>query len=150
MIRHIQPNELGWLVSLANCFSIQYMGKPVDHTNTTRTLEQLIYSGVALRSDSGAIVGMFMDDPYYSERHLVELGWFALDRSGLALLRRFEQEGKAAGVHSIRMTTLQTSPPGVARLLQRRGYTALEHSWALNTRETTNGIGNTRNHRAGY
>lgn len=131
MIRCIQPNDLGWLVSLANQFSTEYMGKPIDSTRTARTLSHLVYNGVALRSDSGAIVGMFMDDPYYPERHLVEMGWFATDRSGMPLLRAFEKEGIDQGVSSIRMTTLHTSPQAVQTLLQRRGYKALEHSWGL-------------------
>jgi hypothetical protein len=136
MIRSIQPNELGWLVSLANEFSQQYMNKPVDYTTISRNMRHLIDTGVALRSDNGAIVGMFMDDPYYTERHLVELGWFATDNSGVRLLNAFQQVGRDNKVDSIRLTTLQNSPAAASYVLGRKGYKPLEQSWELRLGDT--------------
>lgn len=131
MIRVMTEDDLDWLVKTAGQFSEEYMGKKINVTRTRHAMRHCITRGIALRSDAGAIVGIIMDDPFFYETHLVELGWYANDRSGLALLKQFHKIGKSIGVDSIRMTTLHSSPATADALLGRLGYTPLEKSWEL-------------------
>jgi hypothetical protein len=77
----------------------------------------------------GGMIGGVLMPLYCSPGWIVaaELFWWAEDRSGLKLLRRFEQWGAERGAREIRMTTLQ-GLPAAETILARRGYVPAEAS----------------------
>lgn len=131
MIRTIVQEDIFWLASLARKFNAEYFDVPLNDDKLYTGLSDLIDRGVCLRSDSGAIVGVVMDDPFRDWQVLVELGWYCEDRSGLHLLNKFIQAGKDLGVDEVRMTTLTRSPAEAAAILNRKGFVPIETSHSL-------------------
>ena len=147
MSRLCTEDDLEYLVGLTAKFNADYYDRPLNMSKTEATLKHILQHGLAIRSDHGAIVGIWMDDPFRDDEFLVELGWFASDSSGIELLSAFEQAGRERGVTEVRMTTLEANNR-VGALLRRRGYTSLEHSWRL-TLGDTHGPRNASRYRTG-
>ena len=129
-VRRMTTDDLPWLHDLAVQFNDKYVGVPLNYTKTSAMLTHMINTGVALRSDNGAIVGIIMDDPFRDTTFLVEIGWYADDGTGMKLLDAFIEEGRQAGVDQVRMTTLHSNR-GAEVCMRRRRFTPLEHSWGL-------------------
>ena len=127
----MQKSDLGWLLGKVIKFNDEYGLPPIDVHRTKRTLKEIVYTGVAIRSADAAILGIITPDPFRDRVYLVEVGWYAEDRQGLQLLKQFQQYGRDIMCDEVRMSTLHNSPPQAARILQKIGYTPTEHGWAL-------------------
>lgn len=112
-------------------FNDQYFGIPLNGEKLERWFELVVEHGVIYHTDGGYIAGLVVDDPVRDWTALVENAWYARDRSGLRLLRKFIQHGRDIGADEIRMTTLNTTPPGVLTLLGRTGFEEIERSHRL-------------------
>ena len=129
MIRHLEIEDLDWLVDLTVEFNDTHYGIPLDLNKTRKTLEYLILdgTGVGFRSENGAIIGNIEEDPFRDYAVLQERGWFSKDRSGIKLLRAFTNYGLELGVSEVRVSTLESNP-GVKRVLKRYNYKPIEVS----------------------
>lgn len=79
--------------------------------------------GAAWVSEGGFIAGTIMQTIISPDPVAIELGWFAEDRSGLALLREFERWAESKGAVLIKLSC----NGGVAqRMLERAGYRVAE------------------------
>lgn len=72
----------------------------------------------------GVIAGVLAPLYYRPDyKQAVELFWWSEDRQGLKLLQAFEQWAFDAGANDVNMSTLDHfTPPGVQKLLTKRGY----------------------------
>ncbi|WP_147296767.1 hypothetical protein [Paracoccus thiocyanatus] len=97
----------------------------VDRLKTGETLAALIQDpgGIAFISARGFIAGCIAQTVINPDPVAIEMGWYAEDRSGLALLRAFE-----AWAHRQGATLIKLSCKGGAaqRILQRSGYRIAE------------------------
>tara|TARA_Y100000310_G_scaffold333569_1_gene411383 strand:- start:323 stop:721 length:399 start_codon:yes stop_codon:yes gene_type:complete len=93
----------------------------------TELFRGLIASGAVFKTDKGFIAGTLA--PAYAGDWLVaiEMMWWAEDRQGLSLLRKFEEWAKEQGADEVRMTSLAQMPEA-GTILSRRGYEAAEIS----------------------
>lgn len=86
--------------------------------------------GAVFMSDAGLIYGFISPlyyDPFY--RVALEVGWYAEDGQGMALLALFERWAERQGAQEIRMSSMSAHRGGaVNRLLRRRGYRPAETS----------------------
>lgn len=97
----------------------------VDRLWTGETLARLIHDprGVVLVSGGGFIAGCISETVISPAPVAIELGWFAEDRSGLALLRAFEAWAEGQGATLVKMTCNGGS---AQRILERSGYRIAE------------------------
>ncbi len=86
-------------------------------------------SGVVLFTKNGFIAGTPVEHLCLFGRTMMELGWYAKDRSGLALLIEFEKVSKELGCKEINMTTLAKNPRA-DKILTRFGYTPFQVTWS--------------------
>lgn len=98
----------------------------VDRAWTARTVAGLISDpdGVVFVSGGGFIAGAMRGTIINPEPVAVEHGWFARDRSGLALLRAFEAWAHGRGARLIQLSTGAAGPD-----LARLGYRLAERAW---------------------
>lgn len=131
-MRHLQEEDLDWLVDLTKEFNDKYYRIPLDLNKTRRALWHIITddTGVGFRTDNGAIVGTIEDDPFRNYCALQERGWFSTDRTGIQLLKRFTDYGKELGVNEIRMGTLEANKRA-GKILLKYGYVPIETSYGL-------------------
>lgn len=132
MVRNCTLDDIDWLVSKANEFNDKHYDIPLNQDKLWNYLTAVIQSseGVALRTDHGAIVGMYVTDPLRDWEVLVETAWYSTGMDGIRLLNAFERRGHC--VDEVRMSHLHVNPT-VAKLLDRRGYVAMETSHRLLT-----------------
>jgi hypothetical protein len=131
MIRACTQGDVDWLVGLATEFNARLFDLPLDMDKTYGVVEYCIDRGVALRSDSGAILGLPTADIVRDHTIMTEVGWYATDGSGLDLLDAFIEDSKENWrVDEIRMTTLEANKRA-AVLLKRRGFKPLETNHIL-------------------
>lgn len=99
---------------------------PVDRGWTAATLARLIESdhGAVFVSDGGFIAGALQPTVISPRIVAKELGWFASDRSGMALLRAFEAWAASAGAEMVQISTGAVGPD-----LARLGYRRAEQAW---------------------
>lgn len=92
---------------------------------TGRTITGLIHSpdGAVWLSDGGFIAGCITQTIISPDPVAIELGWWASDRSGLALLRTFERWAHERGATLIKLTC--NGGPAQA-ILERSGYRVAE------------------------
>lgn len=97
----------------------------VCRLRTGETLAGLIAStdGVVLVSGRGFIAGQIGRTVINPDPIAYELGWYAEDRSGLRLLRRFETWAREHGATLIKMSCKGGS---AQRILARSGYRVAE------------------------
>ena len=99
---------------------------PVNRPWTAAMVAQLIHSpeAVVLVSDGGFIAGSMQPTIINPARVAMEHGWFARDRSGIRLLRAFEEWAGEQGAVMVKMSTGAVGPD-----LGRLGYTMTEKTW---------------------
>ena len=131
-VRSCTLSDLDWLKAKATAFNNTHFDIPLCENKLHAYLTALIVNpmGVALRSDTGAIVGVLTEDPLRNWEVLVETAWYSEGTDGVRLLKAFETIGLEAGVDEIRMTTLQKNNI-VGQLLKKRGYVPIETSHRL-------------------
>ncbi len=130
-VRPAIPADIGRIVYMVERFNAIYFDVPVSPVKTRNMVEWVIDEGVIFVSDSGFIAGMVTEDLFRDWTILQEFGWFAEDRSGIALLDAFIHAGHSLEVDEVRISTLSTSSPLAGRILQRKGFAPLEHSYRL-------------------
>lgn len=99
---------------------------PVDRAHTAKTVAGLIASpdGFVGVTDGGFIAGCLTQTIINPGKICQELGWFSRDKSGIALLRVFEQWATQRGAMLIQLST------GAEGLdLSRLGYRLTERAW---------------------
>lgn len=138
-VREAVITDLPFILGLVNEFNTKYFDIELDPDKTEDMILHLILNGIVFVSDKGFIGGMAVPDLFRSRTYLQELGWYAKDRSGYYLLKRFIAEAKEFDIDEIRMCTLETSPPEATRLLERVGFVPVERSYRLSIKETDNG-----------
>ncbi|MFC3169215.1 hypothetical protein [Paracoccus fontiphilus] len=97
----------------------------VCRIKTGETLAGLLQDprGVVLVTERGFIAGCITQTVISPDPVAVELGWYAEDRSGLALLRAFEAWADQQGATLIK---LSCNGGAAQRILERAGYRAAE------------------------
>lgn len=85
-------------------------------------------SGFVALSANGFIAGEVVNSYFDGAQHAQELGWYAPDGNGLALLKAFEAWANGLGCEAIRFST-RPEPGREAILLKRRGYLPVELAW---------------------
>lgn len=121
------------ILQLAHRFNDEYFGIPLNLEKTINVVTLIIEDGVGFVSDGGFIGGMIVEDLIRDWTVLQECGWYAEDKSGIALLQAFIDAGLELSVDDIRVCKLETSSPIVGRILQRKGFAPLETSYRLRT-----------------
>ena len=126
MIRAAKAGDIPRIIDMVAALAASVRGpQRVDRLKTGETLAGLITSpdGAVFVSGGGFIAGQIGQTVISPDPVAWELGWWAEDRSGLRLLRRFEQWAESKGATLIKMS----ANGGVAqRLLKRRGYQVAE------------------------
>ncbi len=135
MIRKATRKDLLLILSLTHEFSKQYYGQTIDVSRACTSIKSIIADGICFVSDNGYIGGLLVESLFHDQLSLVELGWYAEDKSGLLLLDAFTEAGWAHGATEIRMTTLNTSPAVAHKILTRRGFEVAETSYRLRPKE---------------
>lgn len=79
-------------------------------------------------TDGGFIAGTLAPTIIGPDRFAHEFGWYASDRSGLALLTAFEAWAKENDAR-VRLSTGANAPDRLRDMLTRRGYRAAELAW---------------------
>lgn len=99
---------------------------PVSRPYTAQVLAGLISDprGVVFVSDGGFVAGSVQPLIINPVMVAMEHGWFARDRSGLALLRAFETWAADQGAEMVKLSTGASGPD-----LGRIGYTMTEQNW---------------------
>ena len=138
-VREAEIKDLGFIIDLVTKFNNKYFDIELDPDKTEEMVLHLILNGIVFVSDNGFIGGMAVPDLFRNRTYLQELGWYATDRSGYYLLKKFIAEAKNFDIDEIRMCTLETSPPEATALLERIGFEPVEHSYRLSIKETDNG-----------
>lgn len=131
MIRKATQLDLWHIYDLTVEFNRQYYHKELNVDKTVSMIEHIIGEGTCLVSDAGYIGGVVMPDPFRDANALVEIGWFAKDRSGIKLLDAFIAEGRRLEVDEIRMCTMSTSPELADKIILRKGFTLAETQYRL-------------------
>lgn len=132
MIRHVTESDLPWLEALALEFNELYWDQPINVDKYRALIDTLLDSdtGVMIRNDTGAIVGIVYEDPIRDHTVLVEIGWYSNGFEGMHLLDALIAEGIRLGVDEVRMSTLECNKRATV-LLRRRGFKQLETSHSL-------------------
>lgn len=127
LVREAQACDVLRIVDMVEDLRTAVAGPiPVDRPWTARTVAGLIASpdGIVLVSDGGFIAGSLQPTIINPRPIAMEHGWFARDRSGLALLRQFEGWARH---HGAALIQLSTGPDGLD--LSRLGYRIAEKAW---------------------
>lgn len=97
----------------------------VDRVRTGETIAGLLHDpdGLVLVTDGGFIAGVIMQTVINPEPVAAELGWYALDGHGQALLLAFEAWARERGARLVKMSC---AGGPVQRRLERRGYRMAE------------------------
>lgn len=97
---------------------------------TGQTIAGLIHSpdGAVWLSDGGFIAGCITQTIISPDPVAIELGWWASDRSGLALLRTFERWAHERGATLIKLTC---NGGPAQTILERSGYRVAEIQMVL-------------------
>lgn len=126
MIRPAIEADIPAVIDLIERLAVAVSGpqKPC-RIRTGETLAGLLHDpqGVILVSDRGFIAGRIIQTVISPEPVAVELGWYAEDRSGLALLRAFEAWASDRGATLIK---LSCNGGAAQRILERAGYRVAE------------------------
>jgi hypothetical protein len=132
MIREATQDDLGFLIETTLEFNKRHYDVPISLCKAHSHLRVVIDDPltVVLRSDTGFIIGVTVEDPLRHWSCMLELGWYDTGRSGIKLLNRFEDIAREVGVNEIRMTTLAVNDV-VSAILRRKGYVAMETSHRL-------------------
>jgi hypothetical protein len=129
-VRRAVPADLMHCLGLMHRFNDKYYHVPLNLAKATHIAETIINDHVGFVSDGGFIGGFITPDLMRCQTALVELGWYAEDNSGMALLDAFLDYGRAdPGIDETRICTMNTSAPSVGRALQRRGGELAETSY---------------------
>lgn len=132
MIRPATLADVLPIMEQAQRFNDKYYPIPLNTRKALNWITFVIEEGVALVSDTGGFIGgINVEDPVRDWTALVEVCWYSEDRTGAALLKAFTAAGRELGVDEVRMTTLTTSPPIAARMVQLLGYQPMEVSYSL-------------------
>ncbi|WP_313349783.1 hypothetical protein [Paracoccus sp. (in: a-proteobacteria)] len=126
MIRPATPQEIPRVIDLIEKLAATIDGpQRVDRLKTGETLSGLTQDprGVVLVTDRGFIAGCISQTVISPDPVAVELGWYAEDKSGLALLRAFEAWAERQGATLIKMTC---NGGAAQRILERSGYRIAE------------------------
>lgn len=125
-VRQATGADIPFLIDLTERLARSVEGpQRVDRLHTGQTLAGLISdpSGIVLVSRAGFIAGAMMRTVISPDPVAFELGWYAEDRSGIALLRGFEAWAQQQGASLIKMSCAGGT---VQQLLQRCGYRVAE------------------------
>lgn len=97
----------------------------VCRIKTGQTLAGLIHGldGAVWRSERGFIAGCITQTVINADPVAIEMGWYAEDRSGLRLLRAFEDWARERGATLIKMSC---NGGAAQQILERAGYRACE------------------------
>lgn len=126
MIRPADERDIPRIIDMIERLVAAMSGpQRVDRLRTGETLAGLLHDpqGVVLVSGGGFIAGRITRTVISPDPVAVELGWYAEDRSGLALLRAFEAWARARGATLIKMSC---NGGAAQRILERSGYRVAE------------------------
>ena len=129
-MRKITMDDFEWLVALGYEFNDKLFKIPLNDSKMRKQTEMLITNGVGFRTERGAIIGYYVDDPVRDDLVLVEMGWYCTDRQGIKLLSRFIEQAVEDGADEVRMSTLEANT-AAKRILERKGFRPLETSHSL-------------------
>lgn len=129
MIWECTHEDVDWMVKKVDEFNTM-LGLEVNPVKVADVCNLVLKDGVALRSDTGLIAGLYMPDPFRDRFYLTELCWYDPGSTGMGLLRQFQRAGVVMGAQEVRMTTLEAHPRS-GKILALMGYTPLEHGWGL-------------------
>ena len=127
MIRPATADDVLRIVDMVEALRLAVGGPiPVDRAHTAQTVAALLSSpdGAVWVSQGGFIAGVLTQTIISPVPVAQELGWFATDKSGLRLLRAFENWAQARGAALIQLSTGPTGPD-----LTRLGYRRAETAW---------------------
>ena len=125
-IRAATPADIPRIINMIEALTQAVNGpQAVDRLRAGETLAGLMQSdtGLVLVSDRGFIAGVIMQTVISPEPVAAELGWYAPDGSGQALLDAFEAWAVERGA---RLVKLSCAGGKVQALLERRGYRMAE------------------------
>ena len=126
-------DDVQHIYNIASVFNTEHIDTPLNPDKAYTALSQLVEDGLVFYTDKGAIVGNLYEDPFRDQLILLEIGWYAEEKSsdGLRLLNAFIQEAKRLKVDKIIMSTLTTSGDRVRKLLELKGFVLTEYSYSL-------------------
>jgi len=130
-VRRAELADTTRIVKQIERFNDEYYDVPINVAKVIDMVTWVIDDGVIFVSARGFIGGMVVDDLMRDWTVLQEFGWYAEDRSGIALLDAFIQAGRDLNVDEVRVSTLSTSSPSTDRLLHRKGFAPSETSHRL-------------------
>jgi len=126
MIRRAGLQDIPAIIDMIERLAAAVSGpQRVDRIKTGETLAGLIHDprGLVLVAGCGFIAGCITQTVISAEPVAFELGWYAEDRSGLALLRAFEDWAREQGAVLIK---LSCNGGAAQRILERSGYRVAE------------------------
>lgn len=126
LIRRAVEADIPRIVTMVARLAASVRGpQRVCRIRTGETLAGLIHSpdGAVWLSDGGFIAGQITKTIISPDPVAVELGWYAEDRSGLALLAAFEEWADSRGAT---LKKLSCNGGVAQRILARRGYEVAE------------------------
>ncbi|WP_313349389.1 hypothetical protein [Paracoccus sp. (in: a-proteobacteria)] len=126
LIRPATPQDIPRIIGLIARLAAAVSGpQRVDRLKTGETLAGLMQDprGVVLVTARGFIAGCITQTVINPDPVAVELGWYAEDKSGLALLRAFEAWAQAQGAALVK---LSCNGGAAQRILERSGYRVAE------------------------
>ena len=127
MIREATESDVMRIVDMVEDLRAAVDGMmPVSRPWTAAMVAGLIQSpeAVVYVSDGGFIAGSMQPTIINPARVFMEHGWFARDKSGMALLRAVEAWAADQGAVMVKMSTGAVGPD-----LGRLGYTMTEQNW---------------------
>jgi len=130
-VRQATADDAEGIIDLIHNFNAEYFDVPLSDPKTRKMVDWVIDEGVMFVSGTGFIAGMVVDDLFRDWTVLQEFGWYAEDKSGIALLDAFIQAGRDLQVDEVRVCTLSTSSAIAGRILRRKGFAPLEESYRL-------------------
>ena len=131
MIWRATLDDVDRVLPIAIRFNDNYTDYPIIPEKARSVIELFITEHVAFCSETGFIGGIVQPDPMRDATFLIEMAWYSEDRTGIALLKRFTEEGVALGVDEVRMCTMDTSSRIADKILLRAGYSVTETSYKL-------------------
>lgn len=126
MIRPAEVADIPHIIDMVTRLAADVGGpQRVDRLRTGETLAGLIHDprGTVLVTDRGFIAGCITQTVINPEPVAFEMGWYAEDRSGIALLRAFEAWARGRGASLIKMSC---NGGPAQRILSRAGYRVAE------------------------
>ena len=112
-------------------FNSEFYGIPINEDKLAGWFERHINYGAIFFSQTGYIAGLPIMDPVRDWCVLMETGWYDTGKDGLRLLTALTDYARSISADEVRMTTLNTTPDGVDRLLARKGFVLREKSHSL-------------------